>query len=307
VCSFVSSETTTVTVPQVVHATATATTTATVHKQTTITQHVRSTKTVATEYQTSTATVTAAAEYHKRFFNLLWNSFFQKLYLKDAALTEIKCAALGYKPSVVYVHVPKTETVYKTQTNFVATNTKTETKTIVEPTTTTLVEHVPVTATQKVTVTTTVPAAVPTKAPVPSYPTCSGSGSTGTSWALYTGVSYSLDSFYSFGCGDVQTCTNECNNSWSKHGKECAGIQWNPTSKLCSLKGEASTAAKFSFGFDFSSSLFLVKNKDCQSNSLWGESCRASGFDRLATRADYNWLPSLAPTQGNDCCCNYKA
>ena len=102
-------ETTTVTVPSVVKAAATATTTATVHKQTTITQHVRSTKTVATVYETSTATVTAAAEYHKRFFNLLWNSFFQKLYLKDAALTEIKCAALGYKPAVVYVHVPKTE------------------------------------------------------------------------------------------------------------------------------------------------------------------------------------------------------
>jgi hypothetical protein len=129
----------------------------------------------------------------------------------------------------------------------------------------------------------------------------------------------------------MQTCTNECKDSWckrcpapaatskawlthsryrlaAKHGKECAGIQWNPLSKQCSLKGEASTAAKFNFDFNFSSSVFLIKNKDCQSNSLWGKHFASLETHVLAAPTDPNLVPRhAAPSKGNDCCCNYKA
>jgi hypothetical protein len=58
--------------------------------------------------------VTASPDYHhKRTFNWLWNDFFQKLYAKDAALTEIKCAALGYKVPVKTVNIPVTEWVFR--------------------------------------------------------------------------------------------------------------------------------------------------------------------------------------------------
>ncbi|KAG7529639.1 hypothetical protein FFLO_05517 [Filobasidium floriforme] len=278
----------TVTDSSIVKATATVEATEVQHAQKTITEHVPVTSVVATEHAVETAYVTASPDYHhKRTFNWLWNDFFQKLYAKDAALTEIKCAALGYKVPVKTVNIPVTETVKEFKTQTVATQTKTGTKTEYATVTTKVTEIVPVTETKKSTVTVTIQpttAAAPTQTPIKdSYPVCSGSTGSGVSWAHYAGVSYSLDSFYSFGCDSMQTCTNECKDSWSKHGKDCAGIQWNPLSKQCSLKGEASTAAKFNFDFNFSSSVFLIKNKDCQSNSLW------------------------APSKGNDCCCNYKA
>jgi hypothetical protein len=82
----------------------------------------------------------------------------------------------------------------------------------------------------------------------------------------------------------------------AKHGKECAGIQWNPLSKQCSLKGEASTAAKFNFDLNFSSSVFLIKDRDCQSNSLWGEYLTRSSACRDApTYPDLVPLAQLLP------------
>lgn len=100
----------TVTSPVTVHAAATVHVTDTKYTTQTITEHVRATSTVATEYATETAYVTAAPDYHhKRLFNSVWNDFFQKLYLKDAALTEIKCAAIGYKVPVKTIVVPLTE------------------------------------------------------------------------------------------------------------------------------------------------------------------------------------------------------
>jgi hypothetical protein len=102
----------TVTGTSIVKATATVEVTDIQHAQKTITEHVPVTSVVATEHAVETAYVTASPDYHhKRTFNWLWNDFFQKLYAKDAALTEIKCAALGYKVPVKTVNIPVTEWV----------------------------------------------------------------------------------------------------------------------------------------------------------------------------------------------------
>jgi hypothetical protein len=100
----------TVTDSSIVKATATLEVTEVQHAQKTITEHVPVTSVVATKHAVETAYVTASPNYHhKRTFDWLWNDFFQKLYAKDAATTEIKCAALGYKVPVKTVNILVTD------------------------------------------------------------------------------------------------------------------------------------------------------------------------------------------------------